>query len=364
MLAKESEWHGWRSEALSFDNELDRLRGRKNRLHDRLGIFEETMLLEADVSIRKEEEMHDLLNKLDDSTKQISIAENRLENVESEFSSARKKLEEMGAPTTEEIQQAEQWPTVRQKLAEAKAYISYGDNRRESNNQLLPAIILLLALVFIGFGILQQQWFSVILGVIMGGVSAVFYSKKSTKSDAKLAEMKSFVSTYSGKEEEMEQLLTRIETYKREKKMQQDNLETLERAYEIQVATLSDLYQQRGQIESVFDEFIQSYGFDGLPSAGIVPELFRMIRELHEIDREMKDSAERKRKIEEKLKTRTDEVEGLLQQATSSDLMYELLRKEYIRLKEESETMKSLTARIEHLTPALKEASLHENLIG
>ena len=51
----------------------------------------------------------------------------------------------------------------------------------------------------------------------------------------------------------------------------------------------------------MFDEFIQSYGFDGQPSPGIVPELFRMIRDVQEVGRDMKEAANRKNTIEANL---------------------------------------------------------------
>ena len=53
---------------------------------------------------------------------------------------------------------------------------------------------------------------------------------------------------------------------------------------------LESLSILKRQTEVRFDEFIGAYGFDGLPSPGIIPELFRMIREVQEVGREMNDT--------------------------------------------------------------------------
>ena len=105
-----------------------------------------------------------------------------------------------------------------------------------------------------------------------------------------------------------------------------------------------------------FAEFIGAYGFDGLPSLGIIPELFRMIRELQEIAREMKDAITLRSSIEAKLEQRFEEVQHVLQQAVSADSLYEVLRKHFIQLKDEIETKKSLMIRIERLKPSLVES--------
>ena len=78
-----------------------------------------------------------------------------------------------------------------------------------------------------------------------------------------------------------------------------------------------------------FDEFIGAYGFDGLPSPGIIPELFRMIREVQEVGREMNDAINQRNSIEAKLELRFEEIQHVLQQAVSADSLYEVLRKTF-----------------------------------
>ena len=82
--------------------------------------------------------------------------------------------ESLPTPSAEERKQAVEWPKIQQELAEAKAYISFNKHAsKESKSQLLPIGMLLIAVAFIGFGIIQLQWLSIVLGVIIGGIGAI-----------------------------------------------------------------------------------------------------------------------------------------------------------------------------------------------
>ena len=294
LVAKESEWHDWRSTKNSLSDEIRRLESSKQRLLDRLGVKGDDgyqLVIEADVSLRKEEEMHELLNELTKLNNQIDFAEKQYEMVENEARQVRTQLESLPIPSADEQKQAEDWPEIQQQLAEAKAYISFNKHaKKESKSQLLPIGMLLIGVAFIGFGIIQLQWLSIILGVIIGGIGAYLYSNKSDKDDSKLTAMENLVSTYAHKEQEMKQLLDRIEFYIREKNRLEEANQALGIKAETRKSELDRLSIQGRQTEARFAEFIGAYGFDGLPSPGIIPELFRMIRELQENGREMKDA--------------------------------------------------------------------------
>lgn len=360
QLVKESEWLRLRSSLVAQDDELRRLNGLKSRIFDRLGVREkeiESVLFEADVSIRKEEEMHGLINEMNDANHQIGFVETQLSTVENELNEAKVKFRSLEAPSEREMKKADEWPTIRQRLAEAQAYISFGGGTKK-NAQTLPIMMFVLALIFIGIGLIRNELLVIVIGVIIGGIAAVLYLKKGTEDDSKIKEMESFISTYSGWEREMEGLLARIESYNRDKEWLEEEIKGLEQKFESAGMKYDNLHTQSRQAESVFDAFIHSYGFDGLPSPGIVPELFRMIRDVQEVKRDMSEVISRKHTIEQKLAIQTKEVENALQQFAPPEMMYELLRKESNRLNEESETIKSIAAGMQRLEPTLKEMNV------
>lgn len=359
LLAKESEWHGWRSTKTSLNDEIRRLRSLKQRLLDRLGIKGDDgyqIIIESDVSLRKEEEMHEFLNELMRLNNQIDFAEKQFEMVENEMEQVYAQLDSLQTPSAEERKQAEEWPKIQQELAEAKAYISFNKHaKKENKSQLLPVGMLLIAVAFVGFGIIQLQWLSIILGVIIGGIGIFLYSKKDVEDDSKLNAMEKFVSNHAHKEQEMKQLTDRIEFYTREKNRMEEANQAIGIKAETTKLEIDRLASLRRQTELRFNEFIGAYGFDGLPSPGIIPELFRMIREVQEVSREVNDAINQQRSIEENLALRFEEVKRVLQQAVSEDSLYEELRKAFIQMKEEIETKKSLTTKIERVRPSLVE---------
>nr|WP_246880663.1 AAA family ATPase [Sporosarcina sp. 6E9] len=373
LLAKESEWHGWRSTKTSLNDELRRLSSLKQRLLDRLGIKGDDgyqIILGADVSLRKEEEMHEFLNELTMINNQIDFAEQQKAMLEKDIEQLCAQLDSLQTPSAAERQQVEEWPKIQQELAEAKAYISFNKHANKGNkSQLLPVGLLLIAVACIGFGIIQLQWLALVIGVIIGGIGMFFYSKKDDADDSKLTAMEKVVSTHAHREREMKQLSDRIEFYTREKnRLEEANQANRSNAETIQ-SEIDRLANLRHQCELRFNEFIGAYGFDGLPSPGIVPELFRMIREVQEVGREVKEAMNQQRSIEANLALRFEEVKRVAQQAVSEDSVYEVLRKTFIQLNEEIETKKAITTRIERLKPSLIETnelidSLDINLHG
>ena len=166
------------------------------------------LVTEADVSLRKEEEMHELLTELTKLNNQIDFAKKQYETVENEARQASTQLESLLIPSAEEQKQAEEWPEIQQQLAEAKAYISYNKHaKKESKSQLLPIGMLLIGVAFIGIGIIQLAMVIIILGVIIGGIGAYLYSNKGDQDDSKLTAMENLVSKYANKEQEMKQLI-------------------------------------------------------------------------------------------------------------------------------------------------------------
>ena len=360
LLAKESEWHGWRSSVVAENDELRRLNGLKHRLFDRLGVREEEIekvLFDADVSIRKEEEMHELLNEMNETNNQLGFLEKQLTTVENELIEAKLKSVSIEVPSDEQIKQAREWPGIRQKLAEAKAYVSFGRSGTNKNTQTLPIMLFVLALLFIGMGVIQKGLPGIVIGIIIGGIGAFLYSKKDNKDDLKLKEMEDFISRYRDQEHEMEKLMEQIEAYDRDKGWLEEEIKGLEQKFKTLELKHDNLHIRSHQTESVFDEFIHSYGFDGLPSTGIVPELFRMIRDVQEVGRDMREVSNRKHMIENNLANRIEDVEEILKQFAPPEAVYELLRKEYNHLTEEFETKKTITAGMQRLRPMLKETT-------
>ena len=297
----------------------------------------------------------EILNELATLNNEIDFTDKRYSQEKLEANQSVEQFESLEVPSNDERKLAEKWPVIRQKLAEAKAYISFNkQTKKERSAQLLP-FGLLVAILFLGYGIVQQQWFSIILGVIMIGVCLFFYFNKDAKDDSKLTEMEEFVSIYDHKEQEMKNLIDRVAFFTHEKQRLEEVTRALIRKSETTKSELEALQIGRSQTETRFNAFIGTYGFDGVPSPAIIPELFRMIRELQENEREMKDALLLKKSIQTKLDLHIEDIQHTLQQDVSPENLYERLRNEYLQLKEVIKTRKSSLTRIEQIKPSLIE---------
>ncbi|WP_342514540.1 AAA family ATPase [Sporosarcina sp. FSL K6-1522] len=370
LLAKESEWHNWRTAMTTADEEQRRLTGIKMRLFDRLGISgeaHEMALIQADVSLRQEEQMHELLAGLTECDRQISFAERQLVQIEQDLLETENALSniERTAPSVADRERAEEWPAIRQRLAEAKAYLAFGGRAGNQQALDLPLILFLLAIAFIVFGFLQQEWFVAIAGVIVGGVGIFLYLKKEVgpSNESTMREMEKVVAAYDGQERQMEELMQRMDVYKRKREELRETFSLYEEKYRVAEATLNQTHHERQQMEAELTQFLQRYGFDGFPSPTIIPELFRMIREVQEVVRDVEDSKSRQQTARHAIDKRMVQAEQALQKMVPEEAMYEMLRREFMQLGEHAEAVKSLTGQMERLEAAVKEkASLVESL--
>jgi len=362
LLAKEAEWHGWRAKLVSIESELKRLDGSQYRLFDRLGIQldQKTVLFDADVSIRKEEEMHELIQETTRINQEIDFISSQLEVVKDELKSIDSNIKVLQIPTINEIENAREWPTIRQQLAEARAYMSFGENPNVQSSKLISLVLMFLSLALIGFGLIHQQWFIVLMGAVVGGIGLSFYLKKKPSIDSKMEKMKAIIAAYSEQEADMEWLVRYVDDYRRDKARYEEELHNQRIKYGNFETKINKLEENRVEATERFERFIKGYGFDGFPSMAIVPELFRMIREVQEVTREIKDLKEQKSVIERAVEERISDAENTLQQIVPTEILYEVLRKEYLRMHEAQERLKSLEERKSSLVITLKEVALLE----
>lgn len=363
LLSKETEWHRWQTAVTFEEDNVSQLTSSKRRLLDRLGIkgFEaENTVFEADVSIQKEEQMHKIIRELTEGDQQIGFVNRQLIQVENELADTETEIGgiERTAPAVGELERVQQWPKIRQQLAEAKAYVSLS-RPAEQKSLMIPALLVILAIAFIVFGFIQKEWFIIIAGVIVIGLGILLYSKRQdqTPDSTKLQQMEKIIAEYDGNEHQMEELTERIGMYKRKKEELQEVFVALERKYQTLTSELENAYGNRRKIELELANFLGLYGFNEIPSTEIIPELFRMIREVQEVTRGLNDAVLKQQTTQQQIAERLAEAEKIMRKSAPQEAVYEMLRREFIQLNEQAETIKSLTATLERKESALKDTS-------
>ncbi len=364
LLAKEAEWHGWCMATASAEDELRRLASEKSRLLGRLGIQEEQAeqrLLQANISLQKEEEMHHLLADLAASDQQIGYSERQLVQLENDLLAIETKLGvlQQTEASQEELERVQRWPRIRQQLAEAKAYVALGGRQRDKNEAIMPTLLLVLAIACIVIGFIQKEWLIVLVGAFSGIAGAFFWMRQDSQAaDAsKMQEMERLIALYDGQEQQMDKLIEQVTATRREKEGLQQTYANLERDYQVCVVELDSSHNNRREIEHQLVQFIQVYGFDSLPSPGIIPELLRFIRQVQEITRDIGEIDNQQKIARNNIAIRVAEVEKVLQKSVPQEALYEMLRREFMQLKEQAEAGKSWLESTRQKEDALKEAS-------
>lgn len=223
----------------------------------------------------------------------------------------------------------------------------------------MPAFLLLLTVACILIGFIQKEWLVVAIGAVIGIAGAFFWRRKDSQSSepSNMEEMERFIASYDGKEQQMEQLVERVASAKREREGLQQTYVSLERKHLELVVELDTCHDNRRQVESQFLQFLQVYGLTRLPSPAIIPELLRFIREFQEVTRATEEMENQRQIAQNNIAIRVTEVEKVLQKNVPQEAMYEMLRREFMQLKEEAEMFKSLSVSTRQKEDALKEAS-------
>ncbi|MCG3088673.1 ATP-binding protein [Sporosarcina cyprini] len=377
LVARETEWHQWRSDKRAAFEELRLLDSKRERYVASLGIRDDekaALLLGADVSIQQEKTMLTLLNQLHQHTKQVDYVQRQLAQTASEeraIMQDKLRLDEM-APSDEEQKRCADWPGIQRRLAEAKAFIHLKDTP-SGNMRIVPFTLLLMAVLLAGVGIVSQQWILAICGVLLGAVATflVVKTRSGDPSDAKRKEMQQFISQYAKQEAQMDALIQRVDSYLRKKETLESSLLAVKRnrkSYE------EELRMADNRTDLAADElftFLQAYGFDELPSLQIIPEIFRMIRELQEVDRELLAARQREQNTARKIAECMNEAHSLLGKEVPEEMLFDHLRNEWMQQKErmgkqktDSEKQLGLQEELElvHQTAAMLQSQREELL--
>ncbi|QTD42838.1 AAA family ATPase [Sporosarcina sp. Te-1] len=360
LVARETEWHQWRSDKRAATEEIRSLQGKQERFFASLGIRDEEKeirLLEADVSIQQEKKMLLLLEQLHQHNKQLDYLTRQLTQVtkeEAAIEQDRKRLEET-APSEEERRKCVEWPSIQQRLAEAKAFIQLKDTPH-GTNRLVPMTMLLMAVLLVCAGILSEQWIITICGVLLGAVATFLYTKvkKGNPTDAKRSEMEQLIAQYAKEEALMDSLIQRVAAYLRKQEALENSSLAVARNKKLYREELRKVENGADQTAEELFTFLQAYGFEELPSLSLIPEIFRMIRELQEVTRDLASARDGERNASRQIAECMGEASVVLGKEVPGDTLFEHLRNELMVQKERMERQKANSRKLDELHEELK----------
>ena len=256
---------------------------------DRLGLEKPDDLLHADVSIHQEEHLYGQLQGLAKMDQQVGYKDRQLFQLENELRDIRNEQLSLQktSPSEEERKKVEEWPPIRSKLAEAKAYVQMSRSNRANGNPQLLLILLIVAAAVAIVGLFSSQWLVVGIGASLAVIAAIStIGKRGSQPSQSDIEMERFVNAYSGQEAMMEALVEKMQGYDQKQSRLAEAAQTIERKMGVLEEEYGAIVQEKEHLEKSLSGFFLAYGLRKIPNAGILHEFFGMARSLQEMSRE------------------------------------------------------------------------------
>ena len=350
LLAREPEWHDWRSTVGSIRENQAQLNVKRHRLLDRLGLEASDTILRADVSIHQEEYLYGQLQQATEMDQQIGYMDRQLSHLENELRDIRNEQISLqqNSPTEEERKRAEEWPSIRSRLAEAKAYVQMSKTNRVNGNSQLPLLLLVVAVLVSVVGVIGDQWLVVAMGICIAVVAILLsLRKRGDQSSQQLVDMERFVEAYAGQEAMMEALFEKVREHVQKHSRMAEEARAIERKMGVLEEEYGALMQEKERLEQSLSSFFLSYGLRKIPNSGILHEFFSMARSLQETERELEEMERKIETIQDHIRLRHAEITRIISANGPESSMYEILRADYLSLKESAQLFEALTNQLE-----------------
>lgn len=322
-LAEESAWHEAKAAAARAGEALSELGGIKAGLLGRLGLSgsRAESLVHADASLKKEEELHALTSRRSAAGENRRMLAGRLADKEAELARTReqrKHLESAG-PDDREMERAAAWPGIRRKLAAIEAKRKPG-TAGKSPVLILAALGVLLAVI----AVFTRQWLLLPAGLLVAA-SAYLFRDQGGKDGLTIEEQR-LLDEYGGREDDMDRLADRVRRHFAEL----DRAAETEKQLRAEKAGLQEKLTQAeadlSDSEKELMAFVAGYGITGLPSAALVPELFRLVRETQEAFRREQAELQRRDQALRKMEGIRQTISGLIGGPAADDLLFGKLK--------------------------------------
>ena len=359
LLAREPEWHEWHAGVNTLNDNLRQFTAKKLRLLDRLGLTEAEEILAGDVSIHKEEQLYEHIQKLTEMDQQLGYVDRQLSEVEHERKDLmlqQQALQEK-APSPSEEKQIEEWPKNRGRLAEARVYVNTRQKNATSGNAMVALLLLVAAIGTVVFGFTEKQWVVVIFGLFIAAGAAFLITGKRNQTGGSMHEdMQRIIEEFGGKEQQMERLVENMHAYRSNQSRLRESIATNDRKMVQLESEYEAIAREKEVLENKLQNLFLGYGLAKIPNTGILHEFFGMARSVQETERELLHSQEQLRMLKNQIAARTEKIESVVGNDGPEHTLYERLRAAYMTLRSTEQMQAGLSERLEVILVEKKEA--------
>lgn len=355
QLAFEHEWHEWHAKRAYTIAEQAKLEEQLLHLKQRLGMTNQfyAEIDDADVSIQKEEEMVQILREIDEIQRDEHILEVQFKQVEQRLVEQQVKRNKRHVEDDKHVQD---WPTQRKELMNGRAMIHVYN--QQLTFRLLPIVLLLMAICLVAYGVIKGGLILISIGILLGIFG--FYSWKYMKRiQVEKDRIERNNEQYASNEEQMEQLYERYLVNEQEQTYREQVIHKLNAEQQEIQEKLSIVLQLNYEKNMQLEQFMQQYGFEGMLSSSIVPQLFQMMREVQDCKRKMKQLIQEQFECEQKINMRILELEKVVS-VNDQAAIYPTLRKAYAHAVEITEQVKQAHRQLQEQQEELRVCELEK----
>lgn len=355
FLQNEAEWHRLRSTLEQCRSTYKQLQTEQAQLLTRLGIQSEDdmeQLSSANASIQQEEEMYTLLEQMEACQKELNDVERTLAKQQQAKEQLIEKQRSIQQPDEHMIEQVQQWPKLQQRLADAKAFVMLQGGQAKQLQMMKMIGYIIVGILFV-IGLLSQQWFLMISSISLLVVLLIYTKQQHGMQSSEEAERT--IAEIEPLAQEIGRYTDIVQTFEREEAQIRNSLALVERELAQLTEQQSALQQEQAYTNRQLTTFLQQYGITTLPSAKLIPELFRLIRNVQETMREMKEIQAQGKTIKHDITQWLDDAQQQLAIEANEQTLYEQIRQAYQVHIRAQEQQISLAERRAHYEQQLSE---------
>lgn len=353
LIEKESEWHRFRSDFREKEMEREKLQEELQQQLGRIGMpIGEA--LQFDVSLINEEKLVGLASEAEKEEENSRFRERQLQDEKKKLIEAEKEMSilENMEPTVEERKAAEEWPTLKGRLAEAKALQRLG---KQKNSPQISYILLALGIAGLLMGFVQGDAFVGILaiGAALAGTWMLWQNRRKTDNFEGTDEI---INRYGGREGELEAIQQRVADHDRRV---EETLRVIT-ACDGKIAGLSEEISHK-PATLAFADHVHQLGISSAAGRSTLIELFRIIRKVQEIHARLKRNQEALAKAEAEETEWLELAAAATGRSVQSADLYTVLRSVAETVREQRETFLKRAEKRETFTTEIDQLNSYLN---
>lgn len=291
LLNRDSEWREWQAQIRQLNREIEKQRQSMDEQFQLVGVIqkdEQRSLLEAEVSIQQENQFYHHLKELKHHEEQLDMQQNILDQIQKEIHSLSYKLDEayQNAPTEQEHTRLKRWQEERSSQSQQENRQSIKGGKQQPAKLLAFGLaVVSLAVVFM-FNRTELGFIGLVAAIF---IYIAFDRKKTTQRQN---------GPYAANDAEMREIEGHILQYDQRVLFIEQQLEDKEKDQKAALQEFNDLTIKMNESKRKLTEFLHAYRIGGQFQYELYNELFRLIRQLQQANKQLEMNLEQLQKLE------------------------------------------------------------------